>query len=284
MGAWVSTFIAAAQKRGMKANNFSSPYDAAIQSQQVDDAISQKFDMIVVDYVNDQAILPAFVRAKAAGVPVVLFGTPIQKKHEDLILSYVGVDQQNLGRIAGQNMVKALKAEGKEKANIAAITGTATQLQVQQRVGAFQDVLKQNPGFQLVAQEDGRWNTQLTETIAGQLLVRFSGRGGIDGFFAMADNQATGVIQAIKADGMKLGLQQKGIIVVASNCMKDGVIHLKSGEQFSSATQIPTEEAQVAAEKIAAYFDGKPLQKDEIIKSYAVTSESLPSFAQGCSY
>jgi ABC-type sugar transport system substrate-binding protein len=284
MGAWVSTYIRVAEGFGMKVTNFSSPYDAAIQSQQVDDAIAQKFDMIVIDYLNDQAILPAFIRAKAAGVPVVLFGTPLQREHDDLILSYVGTDHEELGHIAGENMVKALKAESKTKASIAAITGVAQQLQVQQRVAAFRDVLKQNPGFELVAQEDGRWNTAISETIASQLLVRFSARGGIDGFLAMADNQATGIIQAIEAAGLKAGLQQKGIIVVASNCMKDGVLHIKSGEQFSTATQIPTEEAEAAAKKTAAYFNGEPIKKSEIIKSYAVTTDTLPRFEAGCSY
>jgi ribose transport system substrate-binding protein len=284
MGAWVSTYKKVAEGLGMKVTNFSTPYDAAIQSQQVDDAIAQKFDMIVIDYLNDQAILPAFIRAKAAGVPVVLFGTPLQKEHDDLVLSYVGTDHEELGHIAGENMVKALKAEGKTKANIAAITGVAQQLQVQQRVAAFREVLKQNAGFELVAQEDGRWNTAISETIASQLLVRFSARGGIDGFLAMADNQATGIIQAIEAAGLKIGLQQKGIIVVASNCMKDGVVHIKSGEQFSTATQIPTEEAEAAARKTADYFNGEPIKKAEIIRSYAVTTETLPRFEAGCSY
>ena len=33
---------------------------------------------------------------------------------------------------------------------------------------------------ELVASEYGKWNTAMTEKITGELLVRFSGRGGID--------------------------------------------------------------------------------------------------------
>lgn len=284
VGAWSSTFMKLASAAGMKITTLELPFDAALQSQQVDDAIAQKYDLIVVDYINDQAILPALTRAKAAHVPVVLMATPLQKEHEDLFLSYVGTDNSELGEIAGENLVKGLAAEGRTKANVVAITGLAQQLHVQQRMAAFRAVLKDHPGIELVGEEDGKWNTAVTEKLTGQLLVRLAARGGVDGIFAMADNQATGAIQAVEAAGMKVGVKDKGVVVVASNCMKDGVVHIRSGEQYSTATQIPTEEAEAAAKKVAAYFNGASLKKYEIVKSYAVTSDTLGRFAEACSY
>ena len=97
IGAWTSTFIKKTAPFGIKVTTFESPFDAAIQSQQMDDAIAQKFDLIVLDYINDQAILPALTRAKTAGVPVVLMATPLQKTHEDLFLSYIGTDHEEFG-------------------------------------------------------------------------------------------------------------------------------------------------------------------------------------------
>ena len=47
IGAWTSTFIKFATDAGMKVTNLNSNYDAAVQSQQIDDAIAQKFDIIV---------------------------------------------------------------------------------------------------------------------------------------------------------------------------------------------------------------------------------------------
>src|SRR6516162_10612899 len=54
IGAWTATFTKFATQAGMKVTNLSSNYDAAVQSQQIDDAIAQKFDIIVLCYVNDQ--------------------------------------------------------------------------------------------------------------------------------------------------------------------------------------------------------------------------------------
>jgi ribose transport system substrate-binding protein len=145
-------------------------------------------------------------------------------------------------------------------------------------------VLAKQPGIQLVATEDGKWNTAVTEKVTGQLLVRFAGQGGVDGIYAMADNQATGAINAVQSAGLKLGVANKGIIIVGSNCMKDGVVHIRSGEQYGTATQIPTEEAETAAKKVTDYFNGQPLKKYEIIPVYGITKENVDQYAAGCSY
>ena len=284
IGAWTATFTKFATQAGMKVTNLSSNYDAAVQSQQIDDAIAQKFDIIVLCYVNDQAVVPALTRAKAAGIPVILWATPIKKEYEELFTSYVGTDHSELGRIAGENMVKGLAAEGKTKAQVIAVTGVAQQTNVAARMEAFRAVLAQHPGIELVAAEDGKWNTALTEKITGELLVRFNPRGGVDGIFAMADNQATGSIQAVESAGLKLGVADKGIVVVASNCMKDGIVHINSGQQYATATQIPTEEAEVTAKKVVAYFNGEKLKKYELVPVYGITKENVGQFAAGCSY
>ncbi len=217
IGAWTSTFIKFASQAGMKVTNLSSNYDAAVQSQQIDDAIAQKFDIIVLVYVNDQAVIPALTRAKAADIPVVLVVTPLKNEYEQLFLSYVGTDHSELGQLAGEGLVKGLMAEGKTKAQVVAVTGIAQQLNVQLRVAAFKAALAKHPGYELIATEDGEWNTALTEKITGELLVRFNARGGVDGIFAMADNQATGAIQAVdlgrtearrRRQGHRRGLQQ----------------------------------------------------------------------------
>jgi ABC-type sugar transport system substrate-binding protein len=284
IGAWTSTFTKFATQAGMKVTNLSSNYDAAVQSQQIDDAIAQKFDAIAIVYVNDQAIVPALTRAKAAGLPIMLVVTPLKKEYDDLITSYIGTDHADLGRLAGESMVKGLQAEGKTKAQIVAVTGVAQQINVQTRIAAFKDVLAKHPGFDLVATEDGKWNTALTEKITGELLVRFNARGGVDGVFAMADNQANGAIQAIESAGLKVGVANQGIVVVASNCMKDGIINIRSGRQFGTATQIPTEEAEVAAKKVAAYFNGEKLKKYELVPVFGIAKENVEQFAAGCSY
>ncbi len=284
IGAWTGTFTKFAAQAGIKVTNLSANYDAAVQSQQIDDAIAQKVDLIVICYVNDQAVVPALTRAKAAGIPVVLYATPMRKDQEDLWTSYIGTENSELGRFAGEELAQGLAAEGKTTAKVVAVTGIAQMINVKARMDAFKAALAQHPGIALVATEDGKWNTAVTEKVTGELLVRFAGQGGIDGVYAMADNQATGAINAVQSAGLPLGVANKGVVVVGSNCMKDGIVHIRSGEQYGTATQIPTEEAEYAAKKVAAYFNGAPLKKYETIPVYGVTKANVDRFAAGCSY
>jgi ribose transport system substrate-binding protein len=284
IGAWSSTFTKLATAAGMQVTNLSANYDAALQAQQLDDGLAQKYDMIVLCYVNDQAVIPALTRAKAAGIPVILFATPMNKEQEDLWTSYIGTENADLGRLAGEELVQGLAAEGKTTAKVVAVTGSAQQTNVKARMDAFKAVLAQHPGIKLVDTEDGKWNTVVSEKITGQLLVRFSSQGGIDGIFDMADNQATGSINAIQSADVPLGVAKKGIVVVGSNCMKDGIIHIRSGEQYGTATQIPTEEATYAAKEVIAYFNGGQLKKYDIIPVYGITKNNVDKFAAGCSY
>jgi ABC-type sugar transport system substrate-binding protein len=284
IGAWTSTFAKLATAAGMQVTNLSANYDAAVQAQQLDDGLAQKYDMIVLCYVNDQAVIPALTRAKAAGIPIILFATPMKKENEDLWTSYIGTENADLGRLAGEEMAKGLAAEGKTSAKVVAVTGSPQQVNVKARMEAFKAVLAQHPGIQLVDTEDGKWNTAVSEKVTGQLLVRFSGQGGIDGIFDMADNQATGSINAAESAGVPIGVANKGIVIVGSNCMKDGIVHIRSGEQYGTATQIPTEEATFAAKRVTAYFNGDKLKKYEIIPVYGITKDNVDQFAAGCSY
>jgi len=283
IGAWNAAFIPTAEKYGMKVTNQTTPYDAAVQSQQVDDAIAQKFDLITVIVANHQAIIPALTRAKAAGIPAVFGVSPIDG-HEDLFLAYIGTDHGELGRMAGENLAKALTSGGRKGGNVAAITGFTPQFNTQLRMAGFKKAIGAYPSVKLVAVEDGKWSTAVSEKIAGQLLVRFAGQGGLDGIYGMADNQAAGIIQAIEAAGLKLGVANKGIVVVGSNCMKEGIQNIRAGKQYSTNTQIPTQEGRAAAELIAAHFNGKLLRKWENLPIEAITAKNVDRFAEACTY
>src|SRR5499427_9497445 len=178
------TFVSRANSFGMEVNTVSQHFDAALQAQQVDDAIARKFDILAIIAGSEQAIVPALSRAKQAGVPVILVNSPPRDGSEDLYLSFVGEDHVELGRITGVSVLQALQ-EG---------VGP-------RRVAGFREAMKANPKAQIVAVEDAKWQTDLSERIAGQLFARFAAQGGLDVVYGMADNQAAAIVQAAKSAG-----------------------------------------------------------------------------------
>src|SRR5215831_18129751 len=107
------TFASRANSFGMEVNTVSQHFDAALQAQQVDDAIARQFDMLAIIAGSEQAI-----------VPVILVNSPPRDGSEDLYLSFVGEDHVELGRITGVSVLQALKEGGRDGGKIALITGS----------------------------------------------------------------------------------------------------------------------------------------------------------------
>jgi len=243
------------KKHGIEVTSFSSPFDPAMQSQQMDDAIARKFDMVVLMAASETAIIPAVTRAKQANMPVIaVIGQP-KAGSEKLYTSFVGDDQPELGRIAARSMLEALKKSGRDGGKIAAVTGSLQEGVAPLRLDQFKATIKQNPKVELVAVEDVAWDTAKSEQVTGQLLARFAPQGGLAGIYGMADNMAVAVIQGAKAAGAKPGIGPKDLIVVSSNCFKEGIDAVRKGELYSTATQIPTVAGRRTVEAMVDFFN-----------------------------
>ncbi|MBN9085150.1 MAG: sugar ABC transporter substrate-binding protein [Rhizobiales bacterium] len=270
------------KKNGMAVSVFGGPFDAALQSQQIDDAIAQKYDAIALFPANPNALLPALTRAKAAGIPVVLINSGIASGHDDLYLSYVGEDQKVLGQIVGKMISDA--AKGRDAYKVAIISGTLSESTPQSRIAGFKDAIAANPKIEIVAVEDARWDTARSEQIAGQLFARFAARGGLDAVFAMADYMAFGVIKSAKAARIPLGTGKGQTMVVASNCAKMGIDAIAAGEQFGTATQMPARTGRETVATLKQHFAGQPIKKENILEMVAITKQNVETFRTDCTF
>src|SRR5262249_47593538 len=156
--------------------------DPALQAQQIDDAIAQKYDMLVVQTISQKAVIPPLTRAKNAHIPVVLVVVPLEgDATKDLYLTYAGYDDVRMGQIAGQAMVKALKDSGRTSAKIAIVAGSMAEGKAPLREKAFRAEIAKQPGFDVVTTEDVQWDPVKAEKTSGQLLARYAAKGGLDG-------------------------------------------------------------------------------------------------------
>jgi ABC-type sugar transport system substrate-binding protein len=284
IAAVMKAFTDKAAANGMQVSTFGSHFDAALQAQQVDDAIARKFDILAVIAGSEQAIIPALSRAKQAGVPVILVNSPPRDGSEDLYLSFVGEDHVQLGRLTGESVLKALKDGGREGGKVALITGSLQEGVGPRRLAGFREAIKANPKVEIVATEDAKWQTDLSERMAGQLFARFAAQGGLDVIYGMADNQAAAIVQAAKAAAIPLGIEKGKLIVVGSNCLKQGIAGIKAGDQYSTGIQIPSRTGSRAVELLVDHFNGKQLAKHEFLPVETVTKANVDKWEAPCTY
>jgi ribose transport system substrate-binding protein len=215
---------------------------------------------------------------------VLLINSPPRDGSEELYLSFVGEDHVELGRITGQSVLKALKDGGRDGGKIALITGSLQEGVGPRRLTGFRDAMKANPKAEIVAVEDAKWATDVSERIAGQLFARFAAQGGLDVVYGMADNQAVAIVQAAKSAGIPLGVEKGKLIVVGSNCLKQGITAIKAGEQYSTGTQVPTRTGLKAADMAADHFNGKSLPKKEILPVETITKANVAQWEEACTF
>jgi ribose transport system substrate-binding protein len=282
--ATTKSFRTRAEALGMEVTFFTAMLDAALQAQQIDDAIARKFDLVVVVPTSEQAVVPALARAKQAGIPVILVNNTPKDGTEDLYLTFVGQDQTEMGRLAGASLLNALNESGRDGGKVAMITGALQQGIAPRRVAGFREAVKGNAKVEIVAVEDARWDTATSERTAGQLYARFAAAGGLDAVYGMADNQAAAAIRAAEAASISVGAKPKQLLVIGGNCLKEGLDSIKADKMHSTITQIPTDLGVRSADVINDYFAGTKLPKNVLLPLTTVTKANVGQWEQPCTY
>jgi ABC-type sugar transport system substrate-binding protein len=276
------SFNARAKELGLVVTQFDTPYDAALQSQQIDDAIARKFDLLAIMAASQSAVVPALSRAKKAGIPAIILNNGIKDGVEDLYVSEIGDDNAKLGRLAAESLVKAL--QGREHPKVALITGVLAEGVAKTRLEAFKGVMKAHPNINIVATEDAYWDTAKSESIAGQLFARFAPQGGLDAVVGWADNQTAAIIRAAEAAHLALGTGKGQLIVIGTNCTRDGIQAIRDGKEYSTGTQAPVASGRQTAELVASYFEGKTLPKHVVLDVHTVNKSNVDKWAAACTY
>jgi ABC-type sugar transport system substrate-binding protein len=278
------SFKARAKELGMEVTQFTTPFDPTLQSQQIDDAIARKFDLLAIQGASQSAIVPAIGRAKKAGIPVIIVNNGIKDGVEDLYVSELIDDNAKLGEFAAESMMKAFKENGRQDPKVALITGDLAEGVAKVRLNGFNAVMKIHPEVKVVATEDAHWMTDKSEQLAGQLFARFASQGGVDAMVSWGDNQSGAIVRAAEAAHVPLGAEKGKLVVVGMVCDAEGLDLIKAGKQYSTGTADPFANGKKSAEMAADYFNGKTLPKHVMPEPHTVTRDNIATYTKACSY
>ena len=115
IGGLTRSFTETAKANGLEVSVAQSPFDPALQAQQMDDAIAKKVDAIVMMIMSQKALIPALTRAKAAHIPVILIDTPIPQ--DDLYTAFVGEDSNTWVQLQPRPWLRASRAHTRQGRN-----------------------------------------------------------------------------------------------------------------------------------------------------------------------
>jgi ribose transport system substrate-binding protein len=201
-------------------------YDPQKQVAMIEDLVSQKVDVIAVNAVDPDAIVPALKAANDAGIPVVMHNADVSEAGRPYVKTFVSPKLYPQGQAVGALAAKDLNCKG----NIVIISGKAGQTGVMERTQGFKDAVAAacpGGGITYLAEQYANWAKDEAVTVMQDFLTRYP---NIDAVYALDDYMAVGALQSIDAAGMKGKIKVYGV-----GGTKEGCQAIKDGDMQGSA-------------------------------------------------
>jgi galactofuranose transport system substrate-binding protein len=212
-----------AKKRGYELVYTDAAGSAAKQVSDVDSMIAQKVDAIFLAPREEKPLAQAVLKAKAAGIPVILLDRnvdqTIAKPGQDFV-TFIGSDFIEEGKRAAEWLIKATSG----KAKIIELEGTTGSSPANDRKKGFDDRVKSESGMQILASQTGDFARDKGRQVMETLL---QAHPDVTAVYAHNDEMAIGAIAALEAAGKVPG---KDVIVVSIDGEKDALQAIIDGK------------------------------------------------------
>ena len=258
------------KKLGVQATIMDPQGDPSKQFSQIQNLIAEHVDAMVVWPTSAVAVNPAIRRAHAAGIPVIISNSHIDKSARQYTVGFTGPDDCGQARKAGEMMVHALDGKGQ----IALVLGTPGYATAMIRESCFMDVIKKHPDIKVLDKQPANWNRGKAQSVMEAYLTKYGQK--IDGVYAEDDGMGLGVLNAIKGAGIKKGR----IKLVTANMFSQGYTAIKQGWETGSVWQSPSDDAKLAIQTAIRVAEGESVPKVQHIPTPKVNAETIKNFSQ----
>ena len=210
-----------------------SVQDAIGQNQIVDDLITQKVDAICLVPTSSESIIPAIQKANSANIPVINIDNKIDAARVSavgaVVSTYIGSDNFEGGKLAGQFIVEKLGGKGK----VAILEGVSGNDAAIKRKSGFLEVLKASPGIEVVASQVANWNREQAFNIFQNIL---KAHPDLNAVFACNDEMVLGASSALEQSK----IPKSKIVIVGFDAIKEAVNAVNAGRIDATIAQQPT--------------------------------------------
>ena len=233
--------------------------DFSGQLQIVENMINQHVDAIALAPIERTALASAVDRAAAAGIPVIIWDSPVDSKN---FVAQVTTDNYAAGQSAADRMGAILHGKGKV-VEVAAAPGAASSMAREQ---GFEDKIKHSyPGIRIVDKRFGMGDVAMSMTVAENMLTAFP---DLDAMFGSNESSTVGAARALTSGKSKVKLVGFDSSPALIQGLKDGVID-------SLVTQDPFDIGYKAVKAAVSKLKGGTLERIQRLPAVVVTKDNL---------
>ncbi|WP_251713044.1 substrate-binding domain-containing protein [Lactococcus ileimucosae] len=247
----------AAEKAGTELNVSDAQNDAAKQTNDVQNFISQKVDAILINPVDSDAIVPAIEAANNANIPVILMDRGASGGE---VLTTVASDNVEAGKMAAEFIAK----EAGKNAKTLQLSGTPGASSTIDRGKGFDNAAKDT--LDVLSSQSANFDRATALNTTQNML---QANKDVQAIFAQNDEMALGAAQAVKAAGLS------GVIIVGIDGQPDAQEAIKEGTLTATVAQQPAKMGEIALQAAIDHFEGKDVEKTTVSPIFLVTKENV---------
>jgi D-xylose transport system substrate-binding protein len=244
--------------------------DAATQQSQMESALTDGADVVVLDPVDSASAKSMVDLAKQQDVPVVSYDRLILDTPD--VAAYVSFDNVKVGQLQGSTLAKKLADDGNANGPIIRINGSPTDNNATLfGQGASQEL--DAAGVQVAKEYDTPdWSPDKAQSEMDQAITAV-GKTGFKGLYAMNDGTAGGAIAAMQA----AGIDPKTIPSTGQDAELEAVQRILTGDQYMTVFKATKPEATAAAQIAVALANGKPVPPNMVTTKTDNGATDVPS-------
>lgn len=241
--------------------------DVEKQMQIIENLIQRKVDALCVTPSGSKEIVPAIIKANQMGIPVLILDTRVDSltlaQAGGKVATFIGSDNFEGGKIAGEFLVKRLRGQGK----VAILEGIPGHETGDSRLRGFHQVVDRVPGIEIVTSQTANWERDQGFNVFQNIL---QSHPNVQALFACSDLMALGAIEAIAAVG-----KTDEIVVVGFDAVSDAREAIAKDLMAGSVAQFPSEMGRLAVENAKRLIDGESIPEYIPVNITLITKENL---------
>jgi D-xylose transport system substrate-binding protein len=220
--------------------------DAAKQQSQVEAAITQGAEILVLDPVDSASAAGMVARAKQSDIPVISYDRLITDADVDY---YISFDNEKVGQLQGESLIEGL--DGGQGKKIVMINGAPTDNNAKLFKQGAHSVLDGKVDI-LKEYDTPDWSPDKAQQEMEQAITAV-GNDGFDGVYAANDGTAGGAIAAMKG----AGIDPSSRPTTGQDAELAAIQRILAGEQYMTVYKAIKPEAEAAATLALALARGE---------------------------
>jgi ABC-type sugar transport system substrate-binding protein len=235
--------------------------DTAQQQDDIQNFVTQQVNVILVNPVDSDAVVPAIEAANQANIPVIALDRGASGGE---LATTIASDNVQGGNLAGEELIRLVGS-----GSVAQLEGTPGADPARDRGQGFQDAIDTQSAVEVVASQSANFDRAEGLNVAENIL---QANPDIAGIFAQNDEMALGAVQALG------GSAGDDVKVVGFDAIEDALSAIEDGTMNATVAQQPAEIGSLGVENAISVINGESVEENIPVEVQLVTPENVSEF------